>query len=432
MTTFDYFVLLLTAYTTIIIMTLAYGKTTSNKLRMNYKSIILVLIGGLIITYNAYFTVTLLKIVMVLLVLIIVAYFSYKETLSKTIINTLVCYLIMMFYEVIISIFVSFINIIDINSFNSSVIFKLLFSIIDVSLVYISMNSKRILKLLQKINNKIRDNKIFFIMFSLIVAILVSLDFKYSVTFSNKIYLTNIIVIIFLFILITTSLYNYVKATNEMEKSEILLDFMSKYEKIVDDDRINRHEMLNNLLFLKSIKDKNSIEFNETLDDLIKTYDKKGIGIKNIYKLPSGLKGIFYYKLYGLQKDGYNININISKQISNSLKKIDHKDYVIIYKMVGILLDNAIEAAGNTKDKIINVDIFKEENNIVINIDNTFKGKIDKDRINEKNYSTKGKNRGLGLFIIRNLISNSNTINLEQSILNNIFTSKIIINKKKN
>ncbi len=432
MTTFDYFVLLLTSFITIAIMTLAFGKTTNNKLKINYKSIIFLLIGGLLITYNAYFTITILRIVMVLLVLIIVGYFSYKESLSKTIINTLVCYLIMMFYEVIISIFVSLFNIIDINSFNNSVIFKLLFSIVNVFLVYISMNSKIILNLLKKINSKISDNKIIFIMFSLIITILVSLDFKYSVTFSNKIYLTNIIIIICLFVLIFICLYNYIKAKNEMEKSEILLNFMSKYEKIIDEDRINRHEMLNNLLFLKSIDDKNSDEFNEAINELITIYDKKGIGIKNIYKLPSGLKGIFYYKLYGLQKDGYNININISKQISNSLKKVDYKDYVIVYKMIGILLDNAIEAAKKTKDKIINIDIYNEDNNIIIIIDNTFKGKIDKYKINEKNYTTKGKNRGLGLYIIKNLISNSDSIKFEQSILNNIFTSKIIINKKKN
>ena len=202
MTTFDYFVLLLTSFITIAIMTLAFGKTTNNKLKINYKSIIFLLIGGLLITYNAYFTITILRIVMVLLVLIIVGYFSYKESLSKTIINTLVCYLIMMFYEVIISIFVSLFNIIDINSFNNSVIFKLLFSIVNVFLVYISMNSKIILNLLKKINSKISDNKIIFIMFSLIITILVSLDFKYSVTFSNKIYLTNIIIIICLFVLI--------------------------------------------------------------------------------------------------------------------------------------------------------------------------------------------------------------------------------------
>ena len=33
-----------------------------------------------------------------------------------------------------------------------------------------------------------------------------------------------------------------------MEKSEILLNFMNKYENIIEDNSINRHELLNNLL----------------------------------------------------------------------------------------------------------------------------------------------------------------------------------------
>ena len=217
-----------------------------------------------------------------------------------------------------------------------------------------------------------------------------------------------------------------------MEKSEQLLNFMSKYEKIIDEGRINKHEMLNNLLFLKSIEDKNSKEFNETLNDLINEYDKKGIGIKNIYNLPSGLKGIFYYKLSGLNEKGFNININISKQISSSLKKIEHKEYLILYKVIGILLDNAVEAAYKTKERIINIDIYKDNKNIIIEINNTFSNKIDFSIINDKNYSSKGKNRGLGLYIVKNLLIRSNIISLEQKLDHNYFISQIIVNKKKN
>ena len=65
-------------------------------------------------------------------------------------------------------------------------------------------------------------------------------------------------------------------------------------------------------------------------------------------------------------------------------------------------------------------------------IDNSFKGNVKMSKISEKNYSTKDKNRGLGLFILNNLIKDNNSIKLEQSLINNIFTSKIIVYKKKN
>ena len=51
-------------------------------------------------------------------------------------------------------------------------------------------------------------------------------------------------------------------------------------------------------------------------------------------------------------------------------------------------------------------------------------------RLNDKYYSTKGKKRGLGLYIVNRLLRNSSYLVLEQSINKKIFTSKITINKK--
>lgn len=203
---------------------------------------------------------------------------------------------------------------------------------------------------------------------------------------------------------------------------------MSKYEKMIDDSRVNRHELLNNLLMLKSIKDKNSQEYDSLLDDLIDKSTNKGMSIRNIYKLPSGLKGIFYYKLYGLEE--YNISINISKNVSKKIKNINYDDYVVLYRMVGIVLDNAIEASSKTKDKLIMVDIYSEKNIIYIEISNSFKGKVNLSKINNKDYSTKGKNRGLGLYILKNLSQTKESIEVIQSVNKNIFTTKIVIKEK--
>lgn len=432
MTIFDYLVLLLTGLLTIVIMSLSFGKISNLESKCNYKYLLFLLIGSFIIAYNAYNNESTLKIIIVLLVLIFSSYFLYREMLSKTIVNTLICYLLMLLYEILLSILVTRISIFDMETFNNNIILKLIFSVINVGLVYLTSLNKKIQKIVFQINEKLKNNKLILLMFSIVIIILVTLDFRYYTTFSTKIYLTNLVVIICLIVLISISLYNNIKAVNEMEKSEQLLNFMSKYEKIIDEGRINKHEMLNNLLFLKSIEDKNSKEFNETLNDLINEYDKKGIGIKNIYNLPSGLKGIFYYKLSGLNEKGFNISINISKQISSSLKKIEHKEYLILYKLIGILLDNAVEAAYKTKERIINIDIYKDNRNIIIEINNTFSNKIDFSKINDKNYSSKGKNRGLGLYIVKNLLIRSNIISLEQKVDHNYFISQIIVNKKKN
>ena len=94
---------------------------------------------------------------------------------------------------------------------------------------------------------------------------------------------------------------------------------------------------------------------------------------------------------------------------------------------MGIVIDNAIEASSKTNNKYILIDIYND-NGIVIEISNSFKGKVDINSINDKYYSTKGKNRGLGLFIINKLIKSSN-ISYEQFINDSIFTTIIKIKK---
>ena len=66
---------------------------------------------------------------------------------------------------------------------------------------------------------------------------------------------------------------------------------------------------------------------------------------------------------------------------------------------------------------------------IIIIISNSFNGSIDIKKIKEKNYSSKGKNRGLGLYIVNNLIKNTTNIYLNQYIENDIFNSKLEIKK---
>ena len=60
-------------------------------------------------------------------------------------------------------------------------------------------------------------------------------------------------------------------------------------------------------------------------------------------------------------------------------------------------------------------------------IENSFSSNIDLDRITEKGESSKGSNRGYGLFIASKLIREKDDIDLEQHIDNNKFISILTI-----
>lgn len=107
--------------------------------------------------------------------------------------------------------------------------------------------------------------------------------------------------------------------------------------------------------------------------------------------------------------------------------------YINIYELtriLGILLDNAIEAAKECEDKILNLCIRNEpnRNRYIIRISNTYTNKdINTERIYEKGFSSKGDNRGLGLWEVRKYIKKAKNLNLYTSKDFKFFTQQFEI-----
>lgn len=123
-----------------------------------------------------------------------------------------------------------------------------------------------------------------------------------------------------------------------------------------------------------------------------------------------------YSILINKYKKAQESNIKINIEIVACLKELSNKSYVIA-RMLGILLDNAIEASLECEEKIINVRIIKELNKhrTLIVIENTYENKeIDTNKIFDKNYTTKvGKgNSGLGLWKIRDILRKDMNLDL--------------------
>lgn len=414
----------------LFIQLLTYGNLTQNTLKASLKLIIALIIAGVLVTYNASVNDTMIRAFISFVILLILELLFYKDSITKTLIYGITCYVIAIFIEIIVDIFLIITNFINLQALDQNVIARLIISIIIILPAYYITKNKIMQKRISVINNFLEKSIIFLYVAIITLTASIVIAFKNisNLTYSN--YISNIILLISFSAFLIMVIYNEHKVKKEVSKTEALLDFISGYENKIEEDRINKHEMLNNLLILKSYDNKNSKNFNDTLDDLINTYNKKGIDIKNISKLPSGLKGIIYYKVSEIQNKNLNVSINISKQLSSYLSKLDSKTYAVVCKIVGITFDNAIEAAEKSNEKIINFDVYEEKDKIVIEIDNTYKEKIDLSKINHKNYSTKGKGRGLGLYVAHKIVSNVKNVELFQDKENNIFITKIYINKK--
>lgn len=103
-------------------------------------------------------------------------------------------------------------------------------------------------------------------------------------------------------------------------------------------------------------------------------------------------------------------------------------DPILFARILGILLDNALEASVKAKKKILRVAIIKNKSYSIIVIGNSYSGKLPPlYRMMEKGYSTKGQNRGLGLFNVKSLVQGLPNVTLETEIKKEMFVQVLRI-----
>ncbi|WFD10774.1 sensor histidine kinase [Tepidibacter hydrothermalis] len=160
--------------------------------------------------------------------------------------------------------------------------------------------------------------------------------------------------------------------------------------------------------------------------------NNRHISNNNIYELSNikntAVKGLINNKCSRAVLLGIELNLNIINYIDDFiLKDID------ICKILGILIDNAIESSLESKDKIINIGIYNDDDEVYIIVSNSFELEPKIHDIFKNGYSTKGESRGLGLNIVRKLndIKYKN-IQMNTFIKDRLFNQELSILKKEN
>lgn len=127
------------------------------------------------------------------------------------------------------------------------------------------------------------------------------------------------------------------------------------------------------------------------------------------------------------------LGITMNFDIFMDLETLNIKTYDLT-RILGILLDNAIDACNKCDEKDIYITIRKDSkaNRQLIIIENTYSNKtVDTERIFEKGYTSKleddGKNHGLGLWEVREILKKNNNLNLYTTKSMRIFTQQLEI-----
>lgn len=356
---------------------------------------------------------------------------SFKRSLYVTF-----CFMVLLIVPDLIQLFlvtnvVGINKIICYNEIAGSVISNLMVCIIFIIMVNI------LKKFLRKILNIEISNNLKIVILLLITFIGISLYFyifasEFKIDGNSLPYFISMcILVVILFSLIKQTIEN----DRLMREYDKLLEFMMTYENEIEKQRILRHETKNEFLAIKAKlcdkqKDKEIIDY---IDEILKEkiivnqekYAKFG------YLPPNGIKGLCYFKVQEAEKFKIDVSINVSKKVQkSSVYNLSVKEQRDFGKVLGVFLDNAIEASSNSKSKKLGIEVYVDRNNeFIMIISNTFDNVINKNKLGKERVTTKGKDRGHGLLLVKHIISKSSIFEIKTEIINNIYVQTLKIKK---
>jgi len=407
---------------------LSYRIITKEKIMFNKKNIFLLLIFTIISVVIRYLN-------NILINLITNIYFIYKlikiyfnTTGKKSIYFSIILSIILVFSDAFCSMIIKSKYLVNFTIYLEKTIFRA-FLIVPMCLIAIIFCSLPFVKIMinifyDKFINKIKLNKktlLFLSLFIIIFFLLFCLNAYNEVDkFGHSIIILGLISFTMLFVAVLYFMYNEYQINLVNRK---IIEENNYIKSIAKQDEEFKHNLVNNLLGIKTIANKKT---SKLIEELINDYQQEYKNITNINDLPNGIQSIIYRKAY--EENIEDLNLIVDNLIKKELYDLlNPKKYNHLCTSIGILFDNALEAVKNNNEKIIEINFSEDEDNIYVVLKNPFTNFIDLEEIGKRNVTSKLKGHGIGV----NYISRLKTLKLKNEIINNMFVSKIIVKKSK-
>ena len=255
----------------------------------------------------------------------------------------------------------------------------------------------------------------------------------YMITFyvSNIPFFVTLISILCLIAYFIISLYT-IFTVAELETTSMKLEEAELYNKTLqilhDNIRAFKHDFWNIVQGIGGYIGKNDMEglkkyYAKLVEDCHQVNNLTALS-PSVVNNPA-VYNVLAHKYHKADELGIKINLDVFMD----LNELNINSYELT-RILGILMNNAIEASKECEDKTINV-TFRKDNKRpmqLIIIENTYKDKnIDTEKIYEKGYSTKEGNTGLGLWEIRQIMKKHNNLNLYTTKNNEYFSQQFEI-----
>ena len=369
------------------------------------------------------------------LALFLIIHFMFKTNAIKTILAGLLpTFVFTIVQNLIFNPYLTLLNI-TFEQFMSVVIYKVPLSLIIYVIVFvlsyiIKIHHKELyFGILDAIDKKSKKLIIANLVFGLAYIILkIAITMKYLNILPLTYTFANFTMLLLYFIITLYSISKIIKlqtATTQLESAE---EYNKTLKILHDNVRGFKHDFDNIVTTIGGYINTNDME---GLKKYYVQLEEDCEKVNNLYILnPTSINNPGIYNLLTSKyHDATEKGIDVKIYFLLDLNDLHMKIYEFA-RILGILLDNAIEAAEQSKEKIINISFRKDDKNNrnIILIENSYKNKdVDIDTIFNKGFTEKENHSGIGLWEVRKIISKNNNVNLFTTKSDSLFKQQLEI-----
>jgi len=237
-------------------------------------------------------------------------------------------------------------------------------------------------------------------------------------------YTAYFVLTIFMIIMIVNTYETNAKIMVKQNSYDNLQEYMGQIEDVYQNLRSFKHDHANIMASMAGYVESGD------MDGLREYYDKQVFPINNklrkekdaIAKLHNleiiELKSLIAVKLNYAQE----LNIEINLEIIEKIDRVE-MDIIDLARVIGVLLDNAVEACQECREPSINLSMIKMNTGITIIVKNTYvKQELDYSKLGNMGVSSKGEHRGTGLYNIKVIVNKYNNVIIDTEYKKDQFT----------
>ena len=292
------------------------------------------------------------------------------------------------------------------------------------------------LKLSQYLTNHHLLKAIFIDLFLLVLFYIFNFSYGEYLGYNYGVIALNGIIFIFLFAITAFLMYSTYKITmseqsykHRMAQFENLRIYAERLENSYGIMRKFKHDYMNILITMSGFMKENDMEslkeyYGERILPISRAFTESDTKLGNLSNIKNtALKSLLSSKFVYMMEIGIKVEIELTEPI-NEL----NMDCLDLSRIIGIFLDNAMEAAMETEEKDVRFCMFYKEMDLYLIIQNTALPLTHTiSELRSHDISTKGENRGIGLFNVDVILKNYENAIWNTTYEEPYFTQELIL-----